>query len=64
MLRVLDHLTSEERLRELGLFNLQETKALGKPNSSLPVPAGMLPRRQSQALNSGGWLQDETAVLS
>lgn len=64
MLRVLDHLSCEERLGELDFSNLQETKALGKPKSSLPVPARILPRRQSQALYSGAWLQDETAGVS
>jgi len=40
MTRGLEHLSYEERLRELGLFSLE--KAPGRPYSSLPVLKGGL----------------------
>ena len=40
MIRGLEHLSYEERLRELGLFSLE--KAPGRPYSSLPVLKGGL----------------------
>jgi len=37
MIRGLEQLSYEERLRELGLFSLEEKKAPGRPYCSLPV---------------------------
>jgi len=39
-IRGLEHLSYEDRLRELGLFGLGEEKAAGRPYCSLPVPEG------------------------
>lgn len=42
MIRGLEHLSSEERLRGLGLIQLGEEKALGRPHCGLPLLEGSL----------------------
>jgi len=42
MIRALEHLSCEERLRELDLFQPGEEKALGTPHCGLPVLEGSL----------------------
>jgi len=42
MIQGLEHLSSEERLRDLGLVQPGEEKAVGRPYCSLPVPEGDL----------------------
>ena len=42
MIGGLEHLSCEDRLRELGWFSLEKEKAPGRPYCSLPVPKGDL----------------------
>jgi len=42
MIRGMEHLSCEERLRELGAVQPGEEKAAGRPYCSLPVPEGAL----------------------
>ena len=42
VIRGLEHLSHENRLRELGLFCLHEGKALGRPHCGLLVIKGSL----------------------
>jgi len=44
MIRELEHLSCEDRLRELGLFSLEEEKAAGTPYCGLSVPEGAYKR--------------------
>jgi len=45
MTRVLEHLSCEERLREMGLFSLEKRRLLGRPDCSLSVLKGGLQER-------------------
>jgi len=51
MIRGLEHLCYEERLRELGLFSLE--KALGRPYCSLSTYKGGLKERQRETFYKG-----------
>uniref|UniRef100_A0A8C3F8M3 Reverse transcriptase domain-containing protein n=1 Tax=Chrysemys picta bellii TaxID=8478 RepID=A0A8C3F8M3_CHRPI len=54
MIRGLEHMTYEERLRELGLFSLQKRRMRGGFHSSLQLPEGGFQRGWSSAVLSGG----------
>ena len=45
MVRRLEHLSCEDRLRELGLFSLEKRRLWRDLTSSLPVPKGGLQER-------------------
>lgn len=51
MIRVLEHLRYDDRLREWSLFNLE--KAPGRPSSSIPVPKGDLQEKRGGTLYQG-----------
>lgn len=62
MVRGLEHLIYDERLRKLGLFNLEKKKAVGRLYSGLPEPkegyrnnGGTLFREHSDGMRSNGF---------
>jgi len=48
MIRGIEHLSCEDRLRQLGLFSLEEEKAAGRPYCCLSVLKGGLQKRWRQ----------------
>jgi len=54
MIKGLEPLSYEERLRELGLFSLVEEKALGRPYCGLPVPEGAH-KKAGEGLSTRAW---------
>jgi len=55
MMKGLEHLSCEERMRDLGLFSLKKSRL----RRSLPIPEARVQRGQSQALPSGAQCQDQ-----
>ena len=51
MIKGLENLPYEERLKELGLFSLGEEKAQGGPHHSIPVLKGWLQRGRRLSLH-------------
>lgn len=59
MVKELEHLLYEKRVREWGLIQLAKDKALEIPNSSLPETTKRLSSKKSQALHSGALWKNE-----
>lgn len=59
MVKELEHLLYEKRVREWGLIQPAKDKALETPNSSLPETTKRLSSTWSQALHSGALWKNE-----
>jgi len=59
MIQGLEHLSSKERVREMGLFSLQKARLRKNIISVYKYLKGQLQRRKSQALFTGGQSQDK-----